>query len=369
MEEVKGLIKQIKIPSGTPLSSSQPSSSKATKQKTWFRPCKEYGFKNHLSDDCYSKPKCSTCGSTDHLTKEYLEYAAVKKKLSKLKAQLPLKPSPKKSPMIPKPFKECKYYGFNDHHSDHYEFYFGCEVCSSIAHEPSDYSKKHPNSKKPRIANRQSEPTKKDHLGKFNEQADDGLFLGYSLVAKSFRVFNIRRQEMEEKDSDVALASECLYVNFLSEVEPKKLIEALEEEGWIIAMQEELNQFKRNKYDLADYASAKCYMLPPNNMGPDESGVSVNETLFRGMIGSLMYLTASRPDIQFSTCLCVRYQANPKESYLVAVKRIFGKSTLGGCQMLGGKLVCWSEKKQSSVVMSSIEAEYVVATRCCAQVL
>ncbi|GJZ16866.1 retrovirus-related pol polyprotein from transposon TNT 1-94 [Tanacetum coccineum] len=158
------------------------------------------------------------------------------------------------------------------------------------------------------------------------------------------------------------------------------------------------------KYDLADSASVKCLMLPPNNLGPDESGVSVNETLFRGMIGSLMYLTASRPDIQFSTCLCARYQANPKESHLVAVKRIFRylkgtpnlglwypkgsgfdlkaysdsdyagcnldrKSTLGGCQILGGKLVCWSAKKQSSVAMSSAEAEYVDAAGCCAQVL
>ncbi|GJZ32050.1 retrovirus-related pol polyprotein from transposon TNT 1-94 [Tanacetum coccineum] len=81
--------------------------------------------KNHLSDDCYSNPKCSTCGSTDHLTKEHLEHAAIKKTLSKLKAQPPLKPSPKKAPMILKPFKECKYCGFNDHHSDHCEFYPG----------------------------------------------------------------------------------------------------------------------------------------------------------------------------------------------------------------------------------------------------
>ena len=51
------------------------------------------------------------------------------------------------------------------------------------------------------------------------------------------------------------------------------------------------------KYDLADSASVKCPMLPPNNLGLDESGVSVNETQYRGMIGSLMYLTASRPDI------------------------------------------------------------------------
>ncbi|GJS85935.1 retrovirus-related pol polyprotein from transposon TNT 1-94 [Tanacetum coccineum] len=100
------------------------------------------------------------------------------------------------------------------------------------------------------------------------------------------------------------------------------------------------------KYDLADFALVKCPMLPPNSLGPDESGVSVNETLFRCMIGSLMYLTTSIPDIQFSTCLCARYQANPKESHLLAVKRIF-----------------------SSVAMSSAEAKYVAAAGCCAQVL
>ncbi|GKE09225.1 hypothetical protein Tco_1412776 [Tanacetum coccineum] len=64
-------------------------------------------------------------------------------------------------------------------------------------------------------------------------------------------------------------------------------------------------------------------MVPPNNLGPDLSGKAVNKTQYRGMIGSLMYLTASRPDIQFSTCLCARYQANSKESHLIAVKRIF----------------------------------------------
>ncbi|GKB47436.1 hypothetical protein Tco_0898189 [Tanacetum coccineum] len=107
-----------------------------------------------------------------------------------------------------------------------------------------------------------------------------------------------------------------------------------------------------------------------------------------------MYLTASRPDIQFSTCLCARYQVNPKESYLVAVKRIFRylqgtpslgqwypkclgfdlkgysdsdyagcnmdrKSTPGACQLLGGKLVCSNAKKQQYVAMSLAEVEYV----------
>ncbi|GKB20061.1 hypothetical protein Tco_0853984 [Tanacetum coccineum] len=130
------------------------------------------------------------------------------------------------------------------------------------------------------------------------------------------------------------------------------------------------NQFAKlmtKKYEMADCALVKCPMLPPNNLGPDESGVSVNETLFRGMIGSLMYLTASRPDIQFSTCIYARHQANPKESHLVIVKRFFRylkgtpnldrKSTSRGCQILGEKLVCWSAKKQSSVAMSSAKAE------------
>ncbi|GKC71252.1 retrovirus-related pol polyprotein from transposon TNT 1-94 [Tanacetum coccineum] len=116
------------------------------------------------------------------------------------------------------------------------------------------------------------------------------------------------------------------------------------------------------------------------------------------------FVRASRPDIQFSICLCARYQANLKKSHLVAVKRIFrylkGTPNLGllypkesgfdlkaysdsdyaGCnldrksiskgyQIHGGKLVCWSAKKQSSVAMSSTKAEYVAAAGCCAQVL
>nr|GEU79076.1 retrovirus-related Pol polyprotein from transposon TNT 1-94 [Tanacetum cinerariifolium] len=82
MEEVKGLKRQIEILTGNPLSISQSSNSKASKKKTWFGPCKQCRFRNHLSDDCYSNPKCFTFGSTDHLTKEHLEHTAVKKTLS-----------------------------------------------------------------------------------------------------------------------------------------------------------------------------------------------------------------------------------------------------------------------------------------------
>ncbi|GJU07797.1 hypothetical protein Tco_1124227 [Tanacetum coccineum] len=136
-------------------------------------------------------------------------------------------------------------------------------------------------------------------------------------------------------------------------------------------------------------------MVPPNNLGPDLAGKPVNETLYRGMIGSLVYLTVTRPDIQFSTVLCARYQSNPKESHLIAVKRIlrypkgtpsFGiyyqkcsgfdlkgysnyagcnmerKSTSCTCQILKGKLVCWSAKKQQLVAMSSAEADIYLQT-------
>nr|GFC52740.1 hypothetical protein [Tanacetum cinerariifolium] len=61
--------------------------------------------------------------------------------------------------------------------------------------------------------------------------------------------------------------------------------------------------------------------------------------------------------------------SNPKESHLTSVKRILRKSTSGACQILSGKLVCWSAKKQQSVAMSSAEDEYVAAVRCCASIL
>ncbi|GKA07899.1 retrovirus-related pol polyprotein from transposon TNT 1-94 [Tanacetum coccineum] len=113
------------------------------------------------------------------------------------------------------------------------------------------------------------------------------------------------------------------------------------------------------KYELADCASMKCPMLPLNILGPDESGVSVNETRFRGTIGSLIFLTASRPAIQFSTCLCARYQANPKESHLVAVKknqvpqRNSKSSTSGFVKSMVESWCVGVQRSKTSVAMSS----------------
>ena len=145
-------------------------------------------------------------------------------------------------------------------------------------------------------------------------------------------------------------------------------------------------------------------MSSSTKLNVDSFGVEMNPTLYRSIIGSLLYLTASRPDISFSIGVCARYQAAPKESHLTAVKRIiryingtpdYGlwyskdsnaclagysdvdwagsvddrKSTSGGCFCLGNNLVSWMSKKQNSVSLSTAEAEYIAAGSCCTQLL
>ncbi|GJV17483.1 retrovirus-related pol polyprotein from transposon TNT 1-94 [Tanacetum coccineum] len=165
-----------------------------------------------------------------------------------------------------------------------------------------------------------------------------------------------------------ASASECLFTDFLSEIEPKKPhgFESSEFPDYVCKLDKALYGLKQAPRACS---LVKTPMVPPNNLGPDLAGKPVNETSYRGIIGSLMYLTATRSDIQFSTVLCARYQSSLKESHLTAVKRILRKSNSGACQILGGKLVCWSAKKQQSVAMSSAEAEYVAAAGCCASIL
>ncbi|GJW12286.1 uncharacterized mitochondrial protein-like protein [Tanacetum coccineum] len=117
---------------------------------------------------------------------------------------------------------------------------------------------------------------------------------------------------------------------------------------------------------------------PPGFEDPDflDRVYKVEKAL--SMIGSLMYLTSSRPDIMFAVCACVRYQDNLKVSHLHAVKRIFSdyagasldrKSTTGGCQFLGSRLISWQCKKQTVVANFITEAKYVAASSCCGYVL
>ena len=134
-------------------------------------------------------------------------------------------------------------------------------------------------------------------------------------------------------------------------------------------------------------------------MDTDEKGTNFDQTKYRGLIGSLLYLTASRPDVIFSICLCARFQAKPKESHYMAAKRILKylkgtidvglwypsevsmnlisysdsdfagckidrKSTSGTCHLLGSSLISWNSKKQACVALSTAEAEYIAAGSC-----
>ncbi|GJU81972.1 ribonuclease H-like domain-containing protein [Tanacetum coccineum] len=158
------------------------------------------------------------------------------------------------------------------------------------------------------------------------------------------------------------------------------------------------------KFNYTDVKSASTPTDLERPLVKDSDADDVDEHLYRSMIGSLMYLTASRPDIMFAVCACARFQVSPKTSHLLAVKRIFRylkgkpslglwyskdsplelvaytdsdyagatldrKSTTGGCQFLGNRLISWQCKKQTVVATSTTEAEYVAAANCCGQVL
>ncbi|GJR24016.1 retrovirus-related pol polyprotein from transposon TNT 1-94 [Tanacetum coccineum] len=170
-----------------------------------------------------------------------------------------------------------------------------------------------------------------------------------------------------------------------------------------------INQSKYALESLKKYGYESCDpvdtpMVEKSKLDKDKEGKAVDLSHYRGMIGTLLYLTASRPDLQFAICMCARYQARPTEKHLNAVKRIFRylkgtvhrglwypkdssfaltafadadhagcqdtrRSTSGSIQLLGDRLVSWSSKRQKSAAISSTEAEYIALSGCCAQVL
>ncbi|KAI3681162.1 hypothetical protein L6452_35946 [Arctium lappa] len=159
-----------------------------------------------------------------------------------------------------------------------------------------------------------------------------------------------------------------------------------------------------DKCGLSDSKPASTPMKTHKQITVDLEWEDVDVHVYRSMIGSLVYLTTSRPDIMFPVCVCARFQVKPKQSHLQAVKRIFRylkgqprlglwypyestfdliaysdsdlgganmdrKSTSGGCQLLGARLVSWQCKKQTTVSLSTTEAEYIAAASCCSQVI
>jgi len=153
-----------------------------------------------------------------------------------------------------------------------------------------------------------------------------------------------------------------------------------------------------NCKEISTPMATNCYL------DSDEKGTSVDQTKYRGLISSLLYLTTSRPYIMFSVCLCARFQSNLKELQFTVVKRILKylqgttnvglwypsevylnlvgysdsdfagckidrKSTSGTCHLLGLSLISWHCKKQACVALSTPEAKYIAAGSYCAQSL
>ncbi|GJW93167.1 retrovirus-related pol polyprotein from transposon TNT 1-94 [Tanacetum coccineum] len=123
------------------------------------------------------------------------------------------------------------------------------------------------------------------------------------------------------------------------------------------------------KFGFIEDKTASTPMETQTPLLKDEDGEEVYVHMYRSMIGSLMYLTSLRPDIMFAVCACARYQVNPKVSHLHARESLDRKSTTGGCQFLGCRLISWQCKKQTVVENSITEAEYVAASSCHGQVL
>ncbi|GJX07705.1 retrovirus-related pol polyprotein from transposon TNT 1-94 [Tanacetum coccineum] len=158
------------------------------------------------------------------------------------------------------------------------------------------------------------------------------------------------------------------------------------------------------KFGLETAKPIKTPMSSETKLTRNEEGKPIDDTKYHGMIGNLLYLTASRPDIMFSVCLCARFQEAPKTSHLEAVKQIFcyikgtshlglwypkgtgletivyansdhtgdyvdRKSTSGVCTFVGCCLTSWMSKKQTALAVSTTEAKYVSTGKACQQAL
>nr|GEU96029.1 uncharacterized mitochondrial protein AtMg00810-like [Tanacetum cinerariifolium] len=263
----------------------------------------------------------------------------------------------------------------------------------------------------------------KDHLGKFHGKADEGFFVEYSLNNKAFRVFKNRTRIVEENLHIMFSTKACddaCKARMETVPDQEKEDNVNNTNNVNAAGTNEVNVVGANTNNelpfdpempaLEDirtfnFLKVKNASTPMETQKPllkDEDGEEVDVHMYRSMIGSLMYLTSSRPDIMFAVCACARYQVNPKVSHLHAVKRIFRylkgqpklgvwypkdssfdlvaytdsdyarasldrKTTIGGCQFLRCRLISWQCKKQTVIVNSTTEAEYVAVLNCYGQ--
>nr|GEY34993.1 retrovirus-related Pol polyprotein from transposon TNT 1-94 [Tanacetum cinerariifolium] len=291
-----------------------------------------------------------------------------------------------------------------------------------------------------------------ENLDKMKEKGDECIFVGYSTQSRAYRVFNKRtRVIMESIHVNFNELAQMASNHISSDPAPKCQTMALEHESLSPAIQHQTNVPQADRtvttlneldllfslmFDELLNGSSKIHQSPrrifinqakhaqeilkkqgmtscdsigtpmaTKHLDADLSGTPIDQTKYRSKVGALMYLTVSRPDLMHAICYCARYQAQPTEKHLIAIRRIFRylkdtihmgllypkdtnfeltafsysdhagcldsrKSTSGGIQFLSGdKLISWSSKKQDCTLMSSAEVEYVSLSACCAQVL
>nr|GEV20021.1 retrovirus-related Pol polyprotein from transposon TNT 1-94 [Tanacetum cinerariifolium] len=152
------------------------------------------------------------------------------------------------------------------------------------------------------------------------------------------------------------------------------------------------------KYGFESCDPVDTTMVEKFKLDEDKEGKAVDPSHYHGMIGTLLYLTASLPDLQFAICMCAWYQARPTKNHIHVVKRIFRylcgtinrglwypkdssvaltafadadhagcqdtrRRTFGSLQFLGGRLISWSSKRQKSAAISRTKAEYIVLSK------
>nr|GEW17178.1 hypothetical protein [Tanacetum cinerariifolium] len=252
-----------------------------------------------------------------------------------------------------------------------------------------------------------------EDVGNLKAKGDIAVFVGYSKESAAFRIYNNKLSQQEGIDYDemftpvarieairlfLAYAAHKDFTIYQMDVKTAFLNGILKEEvhvgqppGFVSKQYPDhvyaldkalygLKQAPQAWYDVlsqflikSGFQKVPTPMVEQAKLKLDLVGKPVDHTDYRSMIGSLMYVTLSRPDIMFSTCLWY-----PKDSGFDlpaysdadhAGCHLDRKSTSCSVQFLGDKLVCWSSKKQNYVSISIAESEYVAVSSCCAQVL
>jgi hypothetical protein len=234
----------------------------------------------------------------------------------------------------------------------------------------------------------------------FTKKIEDDLFICQIFVDDI--IFGSTNQEFYEEFGD--MMSQKFEMSMIGELSFFLDLQVKQTKDETFICQSKYMNDLLKRFGMDNSKPIKTPMATNAHLDLDEGGNLVDLKIYRFMIGSLLYLTASRPDIMFSVYMCARFQASLKGCHMMVVKRILRylrqtlnlglwylkgvhfiligysdsdyadckidrKSTSSTCQLLGRSLVSWCFKKQNSVALSTAEAEYVSAGSCCAQLL